>query len=72
VAGDRRPGDVPRSSVVDGEQPGVREDEPPGCSVPLKVIAELLGGTVRIAWRKLLGYVEYNMSAQVRKKLGMV
>ena len=32
MAVDRRPGDVPRSSVIDVEQPGVREDEPPGCS----------------------------------------
>jgi Spy/CpxP family protein refolding chaperone len=32
MAGDRRPGDVPRSTVVDIEQPGVREDEPLGCS----------------------------------------
>src|SRR5438045_6699461 len=27
--------------------------------VPLKVVDELLGGTVRLAWRKLRGYVEY-------------
>src|ERR1700755_2702851 len=27
--------------------------------VPLKVVDALLGGTVRIAWRKLRGYVEY-------------
>jgi hypothetical protein len=27
--------------------------------VPLKVVDELLGGTVRVAWRKLRGYVEY-------------
>jgi hypothetical protein len=27
--------------------------------VPLGVVDELLGGTVRIAWRKLRGYVEY-------------
>ncbi|PYK35656.1 MAG: hypothetical protein DME58_00910, partial [Verrucomicrobia bacterium] len=26
--------------------------------VPLKVVDELLGGTVRVAWRKLRGYVE--------------
>jgi hypothetical protein len=32
MAVDRRPGDVPRSTLVDIEQPGVREDEPPGCS----------------------------------------
>jgi hypothetical protein len=32
MAVDRRPGDVPRSTVVDIEQPGVREDEPLGCS----------------------------------------
>jgi hypothetical protein len=55
---DRRPGDVPRSTVVDVEQPGVQEDEPLGCSVPLNVVDELLGGTVRVTWRKLQGYVE--------------
>jgi hypothetical protein len=27
--------------------------------VPLNVVDEVLGGTVRIAWRKLRGYVEY-------------
>jgi hypothetical protein len=27
--------------------------------VPLSVVDELLGGTVRVAWRKLRGYVEY-------------
>jgi hypothetical protein len=27
--------------------------------VPLNVVDELLGGTVRVAWRKLGGYVEY-------------
>ena len=27
--------------------------------VPLKVVDECLGGTVRVAWRKLRGYVEY-------------
>jgi len=27
--------------------------------VPLGVVDELLGGTVRIAWRKLRGYVDY-------------
>jgi hypothetical protein len=27
--------------------------------VPLDVVDELLGGTVRVAWRKLRGYVEY-------------
>jgi hypothetical protein len=32
MAVDRRPGDVPRSTLVDIEQPGVREDERPGCS----------------------------------------
>jgi hypothetical protein len=32
MAVDRRPGDIPRSTVVDIEQPSVREDEPPGCS----------------------------------------
>ena len=32
MAVDRRPGDVPRSTLIDIEQPGVREDEPLGCS----------------------------------------
>src|SRR5262245_61716549 len=27
--------------------------------VPLNVVDELLGGTVRVAWRKLQGYVKY-------------
>ena len=36
--------------------------------VPLNVVDELLGGTLRVAWRKLRGYVEYDVSAQVRKK----
>lgn len=27
--------------------------------VPMNVVDELLGGTVRVAWRKLRGYVEY-------------
>ena len=27
--------------------------------VPLNVVDEVLGGTVRVAWRKLRGYVEY-------------
>jgi hypothetical protein len=27
--------------------------------IPLNVVDELLGGTVRVAWRKLRGYVEY-------------
>jgi hypothetical protein len=27
--------------------------------VPLNVVDELLGGTVRVAWRKLRGYVDY-------------
>jgi hypothetical protein len=27
--------------------------------VPLNVVDELLGGTKRVAWRKLRGYVEY-------------
>ena len=27
--------------------------------VPLNVVDDLLGGTVRVAWRKLRGYVEY-------------
>ncbi len=32
MAFDRRPGDVPRSTLIDIEQPGVRDDEPLGCS----------------------------------------
>jgi hypothetical protein len=59
MAVDRRPGDVPRSTVVNVEQPGVQEGEPLGCSVPLNVVDELLGGTVRLAWRKLHDHVEY-------------
>jgi hypothetical protein len=27
--------------------------------VPLNVVDEVLGGTVRVAWRKLHGYAEY-------------
>src|SRR4029079_5995546 len=27
--------------------------------VPLNVVDEVLGGTVRVAWRKLRGYVEF-------------
>jgi len=27
--------------------------------IPLNVVDELMGGTVRVAWRKLRGYVEY-------------
>ena len=38
--------------------------------VPLNVVDELLGGTVRIAWRKLRGYVEYERERAVRKKIG--
>src|SRR5436189_178302 len=33
--------------------------------VPLNVVDELLGGTVRVAWRNLHGYVEYE-----RKRTG--
>jgi hypothetical protein len=39
--------------------------------VPLNVVDELLGGTVRVAWRKLRGYVEYERERS-SKKLGMV
>jgi hypothetical protein len=43
----------PRRAVVDVEQPSVREVEPLGCSVPLNVVDELLGGTVRVAWPQI-------------------
>ena len=36
--------------------------------VPLNVVDELLGGTVRIAWRKLRGYVEYERERAGSKK----
>ena len=39
--------------------------------VPLNVVDELLGGTVRVAWRKLRGYVEYERErAGSQKKTG--
>ena len=38
--------------------------------VPLNVVDELLGGTVRVAWRKLRGYVEYERERAVRKRIG--
>jgi len=41
--------------------------------VPLNVVDELLGGTVRIAWRNLRGYVEYEREhAGSKKNWGMV
>jgi hypothetical protein len=36
--------------------------------VPLTVVDELLGGTVRVAWRKLRGYVEYERERAGSKK----
>ena len=36
--------------------------------VPLDVVGELLGGTVRVAWRKLRGYVEYERERAGSKK----
>jgi hypothetical protein len=42
MAGDRRPGDVPRSTVVDVEQPGVREDEPPGCARQIRPVPSVI------------------------------
>jgi hypothetical protein len=36
--------------------------------VPLNVVDELLGGTVRVAWRKLRGYVEYKRERADSKK----
>ena len=36
--------------------------------VPLNVVDELLGGTVRIAWRNLHGYVEYERERAGSKK----
>ena len=38
--------------------------------VPLSVVDELLGGTVRVAWRKLRGYVDYERERAVRKRIG--
>jgi len=36
--------------------------------VPLNVVDELLGGTVRVAWRKLRGYVEYERERAASQK----
>ena len=36
--------------------------------VPLNVVDELLGGTVRVAWRNLRGYVEYERERAGSKK----
>src|ERR1044071_6114289 len=36
--------------------------------VPLNVVDEVLGGTVRIAWRKLRGYVEYERQRAASQK----
>ena len=36
--------------------------------VPLNVVDELLGGTVRVAWRNLCGYVEYERERAGSKK----
>ena len=36
--------------------------------VPLDVVDELLGGTVRVAWRKLRGYVEYERERAASQK----
>ena len=36
--------------------------------VPLNVVDELLGGTVRVAWRNLHGYVEYERERAGSKK----
>ena len=38
--------------------------------VPLNVVDELLGGTVRVAWRKLRGYVEYERERAGSQKIG--
>lgn len=39
--------------------------------VPLNVVDEVLGGTVRVAWRKLRGYVEFERErAGSQKKVG--
>jgi hypothetical protein len=40
------------------------------CMVPLNVVDELLGGTVRVARRNYVGMSNTNVSAQVRKKIG--
>jgi hypothetical protein len=66
----RRPGNVPRSTVIDVEQPGVREDELPGCSVLFNLVNKLLSGTVPIAWRDWAAMSNTNVSAEVRKKIG--
>jgi len=36
--------------------------------VPLNVVDELLGGTVRVAWRNLRGYVEYERQRTASQK----
>src|SRR5260370_38068437 len=36
--------------------------------VPLNVVDELMGGTVRVAWRKLRPYVEYERERAVSQK----
>src|SRR5437870_13167683 len=38
--------------------------------VPLNVVDEVLGGTVRVAWRNLHGYVEYERQRTGRKRNG--
>src|SRR5437762_14099385 len=38
--------------------------------VPLNVVDELMGGTVRVAWRNLHGYVEYERERAGSKKIG--
>jgi len=43
--------------VIDVEQLGVRVDEPPGCSVALNVVDELLSGTRRLA--QIVSQLEY-------------
>jgi hypothetical protein len=36
--------------------------------VPLNVVDEVVGGTVRVAWRKLRGYVEYERQRSASQK----
>jgi hypothetical protein len=68
----RRSGDVPRSTIVDLEQPGVQEDEPLGCSVPFNVVDELLGETLRVVWPNCAVASNASVSPDVHKKLGLV
>jgi hypothetical protein len=54
MAGDCRPGDVPRSTVVDVEQPGVREDEPPGCARQIRPVPGVIKSLKPILYARAL------------------